>query len=424
VLGEPGLAPARSDSRVALALACLTNAIEWYDFAIYGAFASVLAAVLLPAGAGDRGLVVIFTVFPTSFLARPVGALFVGTRADLYGRRRLLATMLLLMSGATCAIGMVPPWSVIGAAAPAALVILRMVQGFSSGGEISTSVPFIVEHAPVDRRGFYGGWHTTTVALGVGAGLGVAALASWGFSTVDLHRYGWRLPFLLALPLGLVGLFFRKRLADTPEFAATDADRPTVRIRSTVRHHGSPVRIGFVLVATLAGTFNAWFVYLPTHLASEHVHGLSSALGCAALGLVAAAAAAPAFGLVSDRVGRRPLLLGGTVALCCLVWPAHALATQGSWPALLIADVSMGVAIGSLVLPAHVAESFPMDVRATGIGLTYGLATALIGGTAPLVASVLQQRGISAAVPLYVLIVAVAGVLAAFRCQETLRRTS
>ena len=300
-------------------------------------------------------------------------------------------------------------------AAPACLVILRMVQGFSSGGEISTSIAFLVESARPGRWGWSAGWHTASIAIGIGMGLAAAAAVSGVLSPDDLARWGWRVPFLVALPLGLIGLVIRRSLDETPAFLAAAKAPTRTGLRNVWRGHGSAVRTGFVLAGALAGTFNIWFVFLPAHLVAEKAHGLSVALTCAVTGLVAAGVAAPLLGRVSDRIGRRPLLLATTSGLCMLAIPAYALATDGSAFALVVADVSVGVALGGLVVTAHVAERFPARFRATGVGLTLGLATALVGGTAPVVGSGFAQVGLPLGIPIYVVGLCAAGLLATLR---------
>ncbi len=396
-----------------LITSCAANAIEWYDFAVYGAMAAVLVDVLLPPGTGSGGLVAVFAVFATSFLARPVGAVVVGLRADRSGRRGALAAMVLLMSGATAAIGLLPSWSTLGVAAPVALVLLRLVQGFASGGQISPSITFLLESGTRSQWGRLAGWHTATIGLGVAAGIAAAGLVSAVLSDAALTSWGWRLPFLFALPLGLVGLYLRRRLDETPAFAA--ATRRPHPIRELISDHGPAIRAGFVLVGLLSGAFNMWFVFLPAYLADAGSHELSTALGCAAVGLLAAAAAAPALGALSDRVGRRRVLVAGTATLCLLPLPLFAAATNGSTALLLLADVVLGAALGTLVVGAYLAERLPVSLRATGIALSAGLATALIGGTAPLVGSVLHRAGAVIGVPLFVVALGAAGLVAVLR---------
>ena len=402
-----------TSSRRALVASCLANAIEWYDFAVYGAMAAVLVDVLLPPGTGSSGLVAVFAVFATSFLARPVGAAVVGLRADRSGRRGALAAMVLLMSGATAAIGLLPSWATIGVGAPFVLVLLRLVQGFASGGQISPSITFLLESGTHAQWGRLAGWHTATIGLGVAAGLGAAGGVSAALTETALHDWGWRVPFLLALPLGLAGLYLRRRLDESPAFVS--AARQPHSLRAVARDHGRTIRSGFVLVGVLSGSFNMWFVYLPAQLADDDVHGLSTALGCATLGLLSTAAAAPALGAVSDRTGRRRMLVAGTATLCLLPLPAYAAATTGSTALLLVADLLLGAALGTIVLGAYLAERLPVQVRATGIALSAGWATALVGGTAPLIGSVLHRNDVELGVPLFVVVLSAAGLVVALR---------
>jgi MFS transporter, MHS family, proline/betaine transporter len=207
-----------SKGRRALISSCVANVVEWYDFALFGALAGVLATVLLPPNTGEEALASIFAVFATTFLARPIGALFAGIRADQRGRRRIFVAMLLLMAAATGAIGLLPTWAAIGVLAPILLVLLRFLQGFSSGGQLATSITFLTEFAPDRRRGWYGGWHTATVALGLAAGLSAAAITVSVLPPAELDAWGWRIPFLVALPLGLSALYIRLRLTESPAF--------------------------------------------------------------------------------------------------------------------------------------------------------------------------------------------------------------
>jgi MHS family proline/betaine transporter-like MFS transporter len=406
-----GRQEAAAGSRRTLLAACVGNATEWYDFAIFGAFATVLASVFFPTGNRAGALAATFAVFATSFVMRPVGALVVGPLADRIGRRAVLPAVVGLMAVATGGIGLLPPWSSIGVAAPAALLILRMVQGFSAGGELGSSVTFLVESAPESQRGRYGGWHTASAAVGLAAGIGSAALLSILLSRSELEQWGWRLAFLLALPVGLISVYIRLRLAEPPAFQQLLGEVTRPRITDVLRMHPRDVRSGFVLVAALTLAYNVWFVFMPSYVAYRFTVPLGPALGCAVAGLGAATIAAPLMGRLSDRIGRRPVLLGATVALTAAVLPCFVLARSGSVGYLLVSSVVMGAVLGSLALPAFLAELFATAVRTTGLSLTYGVGSAVVGGTAPLVATVLTGVGADWLVAAYVL--AVAGLAAA-----------
>jgi MHS family proline/betaine transporter-like MFS transporter len=412
-------ATASDARRRALVAGCVGNLVEWYDFALYGAFATVLAAVFFPASDPVSGLPATFAVFGVAFVARPAGALLFAHYGDRLGRRRALAASILLMAVVTAAIGLLPGYGSIGWLAPALLVLLRAGQGVAVGGEYGGSAAFVIEYAPVDRRGGYGGWQWATVALGLAAGIATAALFSASLDGPALRGWGWRLAFLLALPLGLVGLWIRLRIAETPGFRAVQRLDAAARtpLAETLRTARRSVVVGFGLVAAVTATFNIIFVFLPTHLATTGRAPLARALAAALVGLLVTAGAAPLAGRLSDRTGRRPLLLAGVVALLVLVVPVTTLLLRGAPGGLVLGYSLIGLALGTLVPSTFLAELFPTRLRYSGLSLTYGLASALVGGTAPALAALLVRRTGDALAPAWyatgLMVVATACVLAA-----------
>jgi MFS transporter, MHS family, proline/betaine transporter len=374
--------------------ACAGNLVEWYDFAIYGAFATVIARTYFPNTNETTGLLATFAIFASAFLFRPVGAVLFGRRGDRRGRRQVFAAMILLMSLATAGIGILPGEASIGLLAPVLLVALRSAQGLSAGGEASSASAFVIEYAPAHRRGWSGAWLWATLALGLAAGIAMAALLARLLPPATVQAWGWRLAFVLALPLGLAGLYLRLRLDETPHFRAVQRARAIARrpVAEAVRADPRWTLVGFGLVAAASLTFNTFFVFLPSHLVTTRDVPLSRALAATLGGLALVVVASPVLGHLSDRVGRKPLLAAGTLGLLMLTVPAYLLIYRAGRVSLPLGYLLVGAMMSCFVLPSFLSELFPTRLRATALSLTYGLASALLGGTAPLLDTLLVQR--------------------------------
>ncbi|MFF4429481.1 MFS transporter [Streptomyces sp. NPDC001513] len=412
--------PPRAAARRALLAGSAGNLVEWYEFGVYGCFATVIAANFFtpPTGAGTgpgagsgsgvEALVATYASFALAFFFRPVGALLFGRLGDRLGRRPTLVLVVGLMTLATTLIGLLPTRDAIGPAAPWLLTFLRVLQGLSAGGEFGGAVSLMAECAPPGRRGLYGAWQSFTVALGLLAGAGTAAALATVLPATALYAWGWRIPFLLALPLGLVALWLRTALEEPPgappPAKAAYGDRGgQLPPGGGVQARAVVLGIGRIMGWSAAGY--TFLVVLPSYLQSTLGTSFRNALLTTTLVNLGFAASILPAGLLSDRYGRRPVMLGGALGIAVLAFPLlHLLQSpDASPPARAAAVLTAGALVGLLAGPgpAMLAEMFPRRVRCTGLGLAYALANAVFSGCAGLVITTLTARTGDTAIPAY-----------------------
>ncbi|MFE9929743.1 MFS transporter [Streptomyces sp. NPDC005533] len=409
----------RAAARRALLAGSAGNLVEWYEFGVYGCFATVIAANFFTPptgtgggagtgpGSGIEALVATYASFALAFFFRPVGALLFGRLGDRLGRRPTLVLVVGLMTLATTLIGLLPTREAIGPAAPWLLTFLRVLQGLSAGGEFGGAVSVMAEYAPPGRRGLYGAWQSFTVALGLLAGAGTAAALATLLSTPELYAWGWRIPFLLALPLGSVALWLRTALEEPPGAppagAASGARSGQVPPGGGVQARAVVLGIGRIMGWSAAGY--TFLVVLPSYLQSTRGASFRSALLATTLVNLGFAASILPAGLLSDRYGRRPVMLGGALGIAVLAFPLlHLLQSpDASPPARAAAVLTAGALVGLLAGPgpAMLAEMFPRRVRCTGLGLAYSLANAVFSGCAGLVITASIARTGDTAIPAY-----------------------
>jgi MFS family permease len=390
------------------------NFIEWYEFGVYGYFATVIAArFFTPAGGSEvEGLVKTYASFALAFFFRPVGAALFGRLADRIGRRPVLILVIALMTGATTLIGALPTYAAVGALAPWLLTFLRMVQGLSAGGEFGGAVSVMTEFAPPGRRGLYGSWQSFTVALGLLGGAGVAALLATVLSAGQLGDWGWRLPFLLTLPLGLGALWLRLRLDETPAFEAEVSAQAALKGASFDEVKSPPAREVARAVALGAGRVMGWaaagytfLVVLPSYLQSTLNASFQQALIATVLANLGFAVTIIPAGLLSDRVGRRAVMLPGALLVVALAIPLlNLLQDTGVSNGVKGAAVFGAGAVVGLMAgpgPAMLAEMFPTSVRCTGLGLAYALSNAVFSGCAGLIITETVKRTGNVDIPAY-----------------------
>ncbi|WP_370584592.1 MFS transporter [Novosphingobium sp. KA1] len=404
--------------RRAIAASAIGNATEWFDYGIYAYGVSYISAALFPGETADATLFALAT-FAISFLVRPLGGLFWGPLGDRYGRKAVLGLTILLMAGATVGVGLIPSYAAIGVWAPALLIAMRMLQGFSTGGEYGGAAIFMAEYAPDEKRGFYGSF----LEVGTLAGFCAGALLMLGFSLAlgeeAMRQWAWRLPFLLAGPLGLVGVYLRARMAETPLFQEAEAhrdDSPAGHggLGHLLKRHRRPLLAMSGLVIALNVVNYTLLSYMPTYLERRLGLATDTALMVPIAGMVFMMVLLPLAGSLSDRIGRKPMWRFSLLGLILLVIPLYHLMGLGTAPAA-IGYVLLGLlyvpqlATISATFPAF----FPTPVRFAGFALAYNLSTSLFGGTAPAFNSWLIDVTGNPLVPAYVMIAAcLCGLLA------------
>lgn len=391
----------------ALIAGSIGNFIEWYEFAVYGFLATIIAQNFfrLEGEAELTSLILTYASFAVAFFFRPLGAVVFGRMGDRIGRKPTLIIVLISMTLATAAIGLVPVYASIGVAAPLIITGLRILQGLFAGGEYGGAVSLMTEFAPRGKRGLYGAWQSFTVALGLLAGAGIVALLSVTLSPEALYDWGWRIPFFIALPMGAVALWLRVSMEETPGFVRQQQRREAAPVKAST---GATLKnillaIGRVMVWSAAGY--TYLVIMPTYLQSALHTGFNQALLIAVISNIGFALTIIPAGMLSDRIGRRTVMVVATGLLLILALPLLKILQAES--ATLAVKALVVLAAGGLVGilagpgPAMLAEMFPTRVRYTGLGLAYSLSNALFSGCAGLIITGLIKQTGNLDIPAY-----------------------
>ncbi|MFH9011540.1 MFS transporter [Streptomyces sp. NPDC017943] len=403
-----------------LLAASVGNAVEWYDWYAYTFLATYIAGQVFPKDA-DSSLVPLlstFAVFAVGFFMRPVGGLLMGAVADRHGRRAALTVTILLMGGSSLLVGLTPTYASVGVLAPVVLVLARLLQGLSVGGEFAASTTFLVESAAPGRRGLFSSFQYVSTTVGQLVASGVATLLVGTLSEERMNGWGWRVPFVLGAVLSLVGFWVRRGAQETRSAEREKAPRPG--LFEALRRHprGSLLVAGITAGGTLA--YYTWTSYLPTYAELDAGVEKADALLAGTLSLAFFALLQPLGGLLSDRLGRRPLLLFFGLGFALLMVPLlHAL--RDSFTVLLLVQCSgMVLLTGFTSISAAVnAEIFPPRVRAAGIGFPYSLTVAVFGGTAPYLGTLFKELGHAGLFPWYVAAICLGSSLVYLRLPET-----
>ena len=416
----------RTPKAVQVAAAVVGNALEWYDFIVFGFFAVVIAKLFFPASSQYASLLLTTATFGVGFFMRPVGGVVLGVYADRKGRKAALLLVVGLMTIAIALIGFAPTYATIGVAAPLIIVIARLLQGFSAGGEFASATSFLIETAPAGRRGFYGSWQMVGQGLAVLTGALLGTFLTRALTPDQLDGWGWRVPFLFGLIIGPLGLYIRRHLEETTAFiqaAQKQHARPALGAAVVAHTKETLVTIGIVIAGTIS--FYVILLYMPTFARIQLHLRLDQAFFAQAVSLACMIVLIPIFGALSDVVGRKPITIAALLLILVLAYPLFSWLNQSpSLQSLMITQIALCSMVGVFFGPLStvLAEQFPAHIRSTGLAIGYNLAVMVFGSFAQFfVTWLIQVTGSPVAPAFYVMFGAAAGLLAAFFLKERAR---
>ncbi|MGO2481156.1 MULTISPECIES: MFS transporter [Glutamicibacter] len=414
-------ADGRREVRKATAASAMGNMTEWFDYGVYAVAVTYITAHFFPT---EGGTLMALATFALSFLVRPLGGLVWGPLGDKLGRKKILALTIIMMSLATFLIGVLPTYASIGVVAPVLLILLRMVQGFSTGGEYGGAATFMAEYAPDKKRGFFGSFLEFGTLGGFALGTAVMLFLQVILGEQAMMDFGWRIPFFLALPMGLIGLYLRSKLEDTPVFQEMEAAGETQEggtLKQLIVDYWRPMLVMSGLVIALNVVNYTLLSYMPTYLETQIGLAPSASLATILIGEVAMMAVIPFAGSLSDKVGRKPMWYTSVIGLFVFALPMFWLMGQS----FLWAIVGFAV-LGLLYIPqlatitATFPAMFPSHVRFAGFAITYNVSTAIFGGTAAIVnEAAIDASGFLLFPAVYMMIACVIGFIAIRFMPET-----
>jgi len=418
--------------RKAITAAALGNAMEWFDFGVYGFVAYALGQVFFPSASPGVQMIAALATFSVPFLIRPLGGVFFGMLGDKFGRQKVLSVTIVIMSISTFCIGLIPSYASIGIWAPILLLLAKMAQGFSVGGEYTGASIFVAEYSPDRKRGFMGSWLDFGSIIGFILGAGVVVLISAIIGDQRFTEWGWRLPFFLALPLGIIGLYLRNALEETPAFKQhVDkleqgdreglSDGPKVSFKDVATKHWKSLLTCIGLVISTNVTYYMLLTYMPSYLSHNlhysEDHGVLIIIAI----MIGMLFVQPIMGMLSDRFGRRPFVIIGSIALMIFAIPAFMLITSHVlgliFTGLLILAVILNAFTG--VMASTLPAMFPTHIRYSALASAFNISV-LVAGLSPTLAAWLVESTNNLFMPAYYLmIIAVIGLLTGIFMKET-----
>ncbi|UIF90717.1 MFS transporter [Cupriavidus sp. UYPR2.512] len=403
----PAIQP--SQRRRAIIATVIGNGLEWFDFTVYSFFAVIIARLFFPTGDDLSSLLLAVATFGVGFFMRPVGGIVLGIYADRVGRKAALSLTILLMALGTTLIGMAPTYDQVGIFAPLLIVVARLMQGFSAGGEMGGATAFLTEYAPARQRAYYSSWIQASIGVAVLLGAAVGTFVTSSLSTEALNSWGWRLPFLLGIVIGPVGYYIRHHLDETPTFR-DNAERADSPLKEIVQAYPGETLASFSMVILWTVCTYVLLFYMPTYAVKVLKVPQADGFIAGMAGGSAIMVFAPLVGLLADRIGRRVLLSGSALLILVLAWPMFAYINHTPGLAsLLVFQLVFGVLIATYTGPilAAFSELFPARVLSTGLSVAYNFAVTIFGGFASFIITwLIATTGSSMAPAIYVMIAA------------------
>lgn len=376
-----------SSKRTVLIAGLFGNALEWYDFILFANFASIIATLFFPSSDSMTALLLTFAVFATGFLVRPIGAILFGYIGDHLGRRTALITSISIITLPTLFIGLLPTYSSIGLAAPVLLTLLRILQGIAISGEMNSAATYLVEHAKKNRRGLAGSLVMCSAITGILTGAVMSYLMTTFLATDSLYSWGWRLPFWFSGVLGIAGLIVRLRTKESPKFLQKITHEIQSPLKRVFIHFRKELLLSFFLTSVMAVGNYIFLAYIMTYLVKSLHFSMHAASVINLAGLVMTVITIPCMGLLSDKIGRKPVFKAGLYGIFIMAMPIFWLYTQNQFIYALAGNMIFGLILAPIaaLIPTLLAELFPTHVRNSGTTIGYNLCLAIFGGTAPLV---------------------------------------
>ncbi|MFM0069692.1 MFS transporter [Paraburkholderia sediminicola] len=414
------MAPAsRSLNTRAVVAAVIGNALEWYDFTVFGFLTVVIAQLFFPAGNDYSSMLLTTATFGVAFVMRPIGGIVLGLYADRAGRKAALSLVIALMTLGILLLAIAPPYSAIGIGAPLMIVLGRLLQGFSAGGEFGSSTALLIEAAPFSKRGFYGSLQMASQAAALLLGAVVGALITHGLSHEALKSWGWRVPFILGLIIGPIGFYIRRHLSDSEAFLLAQKTARRATLGEVFRSHSRDVLCGLGAVIALTVTIYVLISYLPTFAVKQLKLPYAQSFYAVIVGNLLLTVLSPLTGAWSDRIGRKGLSLWSLVLTLVIIYPLFAwLAAEPSVSKLILVQALLSIALSGYYGPfgALIAELFPANVRSIGLSLAYNVAVMLFGGFGPFVVTWLINTTGSPLAPTYYVMGGLALSIVAVAC--------